>query len=100
MIIIILLILLWWGSGGFDVWSDLILNESIKQYLENSNDIILNNLFQELFGLVTKEEYLNFLYKLEEIYNINLNNVNDMTWEVQEKIKKDLIIFINELKQK
>lgn len=81
-----------WIKDIWDCWNLISLS------LEDKNDIILNNLFRELYGLLSKQEFLNYLNNLEQIYNIDLDNVNDMTFDVQEKIKKDLIRVLNEVK--
>lgn len=100
----IILIILNWLSGGFDWIVDFyecwnIIPLTIEE-LEDKNDLILNGLFSELRSLISQEEYFNFLNNLQDKYHINLSDVKDMVYEVQEKIKKDLYKILNEIKNK
>lgn len=107
-----LLTVLWWLVGGFDFIEDIIncicidfelFNSKIIQnnnfVLEDKNDVILNNLFSELRGLISKSQYFNYLKSIEYKYHINLNDVKDMTYDVQEKIKIDLNEVLKEIKE-
>jgi len=100
MIIILIFFILWGGVGGLDWIFDIINCINLEVLiLEDKNDVILNNLFLELYHLMLKEDYLNYLKNLEVLYNIDLNNVNDMTYEIQEKIKIDLNKILKEIKE-